>query len=302
MHDRVLSFFCMSSDFPATPDSDANHNIRDADQDSKPEDRQENEGHALAPPDADRVANSNAVTQKNIDETPDALASPSDAGAAGDPYADLSNYKRTIGQAIDRFVELGRAAPKPRTMQDYCKDGKVDCYKLQTTREGKPITEWLVNDPSLDNFILMRPNVSDASDSGRDTEEEGRQPEDSTPTDEFQSPERLPTVKATQSVEESGGARRSSEDRTVVDMVIENAKLTAEAKGKDLLIEEMRDDKAFLREELREARKDRGDVKDLAERLLITHERVALGGVLEEPASSPNSNKNPANQDDSEDP
>ncbi|MCG8401929.1 MAG: hypothetical protein MJA84_10050, partial [Firmicutes bacterium] len=104
-------------------------------------------------------------------------------------------------------------------------------------------------------------------------------------------PETPPSQSATAETEptaapESPMNAGTSEKRTIASMVVENAKLTAQLAGKDELIEEIKTDKAFLREEVVEARKIRGDVKELAERVLTVHERVALGGMLTEPTPS----------------
>ena len=64
-------------------------------------------------------------------------------------------------------------------------------------------------------------------------------------------------------------------------MLIENARITAELEGRDTLLEEVRGDRNFLREEVVEARKLRGDVKALADRTLETLETLALGGKIE---------------------
>ena len=77
-------------------------------------------------------------------------------------------------------------------------------------------------------------------------------------------------------------------------VLIENAKLLAKLEGKDevmternVLVGELRDDRTFLREELTEARKLRGDVKEIAQEMLRTLKAVALRGLLEEEKKSP---------------
>jgi len=63
-------------------------------------------------------------------------------------------------------------------------------------------------------------------------------------------------------------------------VLIENARLIAAVEGRDQLIAAMLDDKTFLREELREHRKNRDDIKTLANKMLETLEAMALGGRL----------------------
>ncbi len=56
--------------------------------------------------------------------------------------------------------EAGCKYHSERKVQRLCADGKVDCYRLQTTRSGQPVTEWLVNGTALlehvRKFELMR--------------------------------------------------------------------------------------------------------------------------------------------------
>lgn len=70
-------------------------------------------------------------------------------------------------------------------------------------------------------------------------------------------------------------------------MLIENAKLlaTIEGKenviaGKDETIAELKDDRGFLRDEVREARQQRKDVKDIASRMLDAMQNIAIAGKL----------------------
>ena len=49
---------------------------------------------------------------------------------------------------------------------------------------------------------------------------------------------------------------------------------------KDHQIAELRDDRSFLREEIRESRKQRDQVKEIANRMLETMERIANGRAL----------------------
>ena len=77
------------------------------------------------------------------------------------------------------------------------------------------------------------------------------------------------------------------ETRSLASLLIENARLTAELEGKRELETEMRDEKLFLRDELKEARAGRKDVAAIAERMLETLETIATGGKL---MSAPHTN------------
>ena len=70
-------------------------------------------------------------------------------------------------------------------------------------------------------------------------------------------------------------------------MLIENAKLLATIEGKDQVIHgkdetiaELKDDRGFLRDEVREAREQRKDVKDIASRMLDAMQTIAIAGKL----------------------
>ena len=67
------------------------------------------------------------------------------------------------------------------------------------------------------------------------------------------------------------------ERRTIAEVLIENARLLAQVEGKDAIIVELKEDRTFLREEVREGRRSRDDVKGIAERMLDTLKTMAVG-------------------------
>jgi hypothetical protein len=69
------------------------------------------------------------------------------------------------------------------------------------------------------------------------------------------------------------------ETRTIAEVLIENARLLAQVEGRDAMIAELKEDRTFLREEVREGRKTRDDVKNIAERMLDTLKTIAIGRV-----------------------
>ena len=96
---------------------------------------------------------------------PAANESPKNSGAVG-PHSekagsaflpDLSPYDLTVGEALDVFSREHRRRPSDRTLQRYCQDGRFDCYKLKTTRNGNPVHEWIINSTSLLEFIHTKP-------------------------------------------------------------------------------------------------------------------------------------------------
>ena len=98
---------------------------------------------------------------------------------------------------------------------------------------------------------------------------------------------------ASSAASDAGDASRAQvsdpvgERRTLADVLIENAKLLATIEGKDQVIHgkdetivELKDDRGFLRDEVREARRQRQDVKDIASRMLEAMQTIAIAGKL----------------------
>ena len=70
------------------------------------------------------------------------------------------------------------------------------------------------------------------------------------------------------------------ERRTIAGVLIENARLLAQVEGRDAIIQELKEDRSFLREEVREGRRTRDDVKNIAERMLDTLKTMAIGRLF----------------------
>ena len=199
----------------------------------------------------------------------------SDSGDAGvttlTALADDLEYTLTVAQTLERFVRAGRKAPSGRSIQRYCDERQLASKKIRTSFGS----EWLINESSLVRLIEAEPIVTgDASVAiTSDT------PSPATPIP--------PTVPSHQSDASDSGdagvASRASmsppigERRTIAEVLIENAKLLAQVEGRDAIIEELKEDRSFLREEVREGRKTRDDVKNIAERMLDTLKTMAVG-------------------------
>jgi hypothetical protein len=67
------------------------------------------------------------------------------------------------------------------------------------------------------------------------------------------------------------------ERRTIAEVLIENARLLAQVEGRDAIIQELKEDRSFLREEVREGRRTRDDVKNIAQSMLDTLKTMAVG-------------------------
>lgn len=189
--------------------------------------------------------------------------------------------------------------PLLEKVQRLCREGFIDCHKLKTTRNGQPVTEWLVNETLLrkrieeheqlleDGVAILPPNsigdVSKTSERGRSTQILG----DNVAAPEHGGGAGLIVKDETNKVDQSdvlttpdsvGGA--DLDEPSKASLMIENARLTAELEGAMALAAEIRDDKGFLREELRDVREGRKDVTKIAERMLEALEAMALGGKL----------------------
>ena len=199
----------------------------------------------------------------------------SDNGDASDAMltalADDLEYTLTVGQALEQIVTSGRKVPSGRSIQRYCIEGRLAAKKIRTVFGS----EWLINETSLAKLIEIEPVVTgDASVAiGSDT---------ATPA----SP--TPPIVASHQVDTSdnGDASDAShvsaatpvgERRTIAEVLIENARLLAQVEGRDAIIQELKEDRSFLREEVREGRRSRDDVKNIAERMLDTLKTMAVG-------------------------
>jgi len=220
-----------------------------------------------------------------------ASISASDAAATGvasdakvAALEDGLKYTLTALEAIERFGKARRRQPSLRSIQRYCDEGTIRGTKIKTTF-GQ---EWLINEESLLRHIESLPIEAAV----------GGVAGDANPPPKPQIPNKVPAAtndNGDASVARAGElATPPKETRVLADVLIENAKLLATLEGKDevlrernTLVEELRDDRKFLREELTEARTTRGDVKEIAQEMLRTLKAVALRGLLEEGKTPP---------------
>lgn len=222
-----------------------------------------------------------------------ASTGPGDASDA--PVAALANdlqYTLTVGQARELFAAHNRKVPAERTVQNYCIEGSIAAQKIRTTYGS----EWLINEPSLLAFIEDQPIVVTAPQYSRDL---------ATQASLASQDAALPSARsgATTAGSDAGDAAPPQqarapigETRTLATVLIENAKLLATIEGKDHVIlgkdetiAELKDDRAFLRDEVRESRQQRKDVKDIASRMLEAMQTIAIAGKLP-PATAQNDN------------
>lgn len=171
-----------------------------------------------------------------------------------------------------------------RKVQRLCANEKIDCYRLQTTRSGQPVTEWLVNGTSLLEYIKkyeqMRDDSQDVATPQLPPIVDGDASTlSSVPRKGSAEPNDTPEVQATLATPDyCGGAIETAEidekpkskpDVTAppstvgaaigegeirqtpeVLILIEKAELRAQCEAQSELIVELREDKKYLREAL----------------------------------------------------
>jgi hypothetical protein len=195
-----------------------------------------------------------------------------DNGDAGDAIvtalADDLEYTLTVGQALEQIAAARRKTPSGRSIQRYCDEGRLAAKKIRTIFGS----EWLINETSLARFIESEPIVTgDAIDSDiRASASPAPQPINLQTLDTIDSGDASVATRAPMATPEG-------ERRTIAEVLIENARLLAQVEGKDAIIIELKEDRTFLREEVREGRRTRDDVKNIAERMLDTLKTMATG-------------------------
>ncbi len=209
---------------------------------------------------------------------------------------DLSSYDLTVGEALDVFSRERRKRPADRTLQRYCQDGRFDCYKLKTTRNGNPVHEWIINSTSLLDFIRTKPveeipiplaapnangvaNKSSALEYPEVHEADAVTTPDTTGDAESdlvlpRSGELKPTVTAAPA--ENHDAKLGAVSR--VELLIENAKMTARLDSQNDLIGELREDKKFMREQITHNRQNDTLMSDMHKETLHTLKAVSVAG------------------------
>lgn len=209
---------------------------------------------------------------------------------------DLSGYDLTIGEALEVFPTENRKQPSIRTLQRYCQEGRFDCYKLKTTRNGNPVHEWIINGASLRSFIETKPEetvdmplATPATFGDVEPERRTETSGDAKP-DVITTPERVddatfdpglprtPDTKPDVTATPGGTDDATGEQRSRVALLIENAKLTARMDAQEDLIGELREDKKFMREQIVHQRGNDTLMADMHRETLHTLKAVSVAG------------------------
>ncbi len=204
------------------------------------------------------------------DNTATSDADAASAAARGEQSraVDGTFYNLTVLDAQGLFRKHRRAVPAERTLQDYCKSGKIDGDK--DSKLG-----WFINEPSLLSFIMARPEVAAAV--AQPSETEATAP--------------APAVKSEEPVSPAEPVAGAS------DTAIENARLAGELStkdaiiaGKDETIAKLATQVDFLQDEIIDKRRINQDLKEIMSQMLDVIESgmgkgQALGAGKSDPAS-----------------
>jgi len=157
------------------------------------------------------------------------------------------DFTLTVGQAQKRFAELRRHIPKDRTVQNYCLKGDIVAQKIRTTFG----MEWIINAASLDAFILSEPELpsgaSDASSTNSAAQATHVEMKSSAPA---------PANPSQGGASDASPERHSlpvGETRSIVDVLIQNARLLAQVEDRDQMIVELKQERTFMQDQVRSA-------------------------------------------------
>ncbi len=209
---------------------------------------------------------------------------------------DLSKFDLTIGEAREAFQIENRRIPSARTLQRYCQDGQIECYKLKMTRNGIPVYDWIIDSTSLWKFIQCSPKddthfakatpePSGVAKINVETRSGGEQPARvATVPDQPGGTVKYPTSTKTSEREPQVTAPPVHADNAIggqlsrAKLLIENARLTAQLDAQNELVSELRVDKRFMREEIERHRNNDRLFADLHRKTLQTLKTVAVAG------------------------
>lgn len=218
------------------------------------------------------VATSNQALQTNDVTSATSVAGDAKVAALDDGL----RYTLTALEAIERFTKARRRPPSLRSIQRYCDEETIRGTKIKTTF-GQ---EWLINEDSLMSYIGSLPIEAVVASVATDANQNAvpLQP--------------LNIAPVSSNVSDAGVAKVDEmatpvgETRSIAQVLIENARLLAQNEGKDAVIIELKEDRSFLREEVVEARKARGDIKEIAKEMLGTLKAIALPRSIQSPSDA----------------
>lgn len=224
------------------------------------------------------------VTNSEVGESGGGVIEPPKADLASPALPNINEskeleYSLTLKQVPLILQEANRHVPSMRSLTRYCQAGDnfFKCRKIKTSY-GQ---EWLVNKESLDDYIDHQPILIEP------IEPPEKLDINTSPigaaSNASEADIRLPSPDAAQERGISTGpdtpvmadSKLVGEGRTLAEVLIENARLTERSEASGELVAELKEDKEFLREAVREDRKHRGEVKDIAHKMLETMTTMA---------------------------
>lgn len=174
------------------------------------------------------------------------ISEPHDAPqATPERFLAALDFNLTVGQAQKRFAELRRHIPKERTVQNYCLKGDIAAQKIRTTFG----MEWIINTASLENFILSEPELPSAANDASPNIPAAHVVEKSN----GRVPAEPPQGGASDALSMELHALPAGERRSIVDVLIENARLLAQVEDRDLMIVELKQERTFMQDQVRSA-------------------------------------------------
>ena len=233
---------------------------------------------------------------------------------------DLKPFTHTVPEASLLMRDRDCKYHSERKVQRLCQSGAIECYRLQTTRNSKPVTEWLVSGPSLLRYIEDNEEkinrgenpLTSVATPAKEGHVHGDANQESAvenlPDDSFILATPDQPCDASKNDEEKKSVEHDSDDNmppvatpvyrtSEVDILIEKAELRAKLEMQEGTIRDLREDKSYLRKLVEEHRtnekKLQADMKTLAEasvdKTLSTLQNIALKGRLDPP--NPNEGK-----------
>ena len=178
-------------------------------------------------------------------------------------------------------------------MQNYCVRGDIAAQKIRTTYGA----EWIINATSLEAFILRQPELTSVASDARVTEAQthATQAAESITGD---APATPPASGASDALRDSD-MRPVGELRSLVDVLIENARLLAQVEDRNEIVADLRRERSFMQDQVRSAVRLSERALTQGDNLLRTLQVMRLGPsvILNDNQTPPSNATNPSTVD-----
>ena len=196
------------------------------------------------------------------------VPTPASVASTAESLATALDFSMTVGQARQRFVALRRHVPAERTMQNYCVQGDIAARKIRTTYGA----EWIINQASLDAFVLRLPELPSAASDAELTPQASHAAEPS--SDIAAAHSRTGDASDAARVDDM---RPIGESRHLVDVLIENARLLAQVEDRTEAVADLKRERSFMQDQVRSAVKLSERALTQGDNLLRTLQVMRLG-------------------------